>query len=146
MALYVSPARRFGHAALVCVAVGLVAGAIGWAVGRNQAPSVDERVQRVQSAAARVVTDLARLDIEYPQALAGGADGISGSVLAPLDDELAQLRQVMRRAPWLTAAGRSAMTEAIGAVETAARNRVRPRQFRARLHDAATLIRRSLVP
>ena len=145
MALYVSPAKRFGLTLLVCAAVAVFAAVLGWAIGRNQVPSVDERVQGVQSAAARVATDITRLDIEYPQALAGGDDGIAGSVLPPLDDELTELRQLIRRAPWLRPAQRNGVIEAVLAAKTAARNRVTPRQFRARLQDAAQSIRTNLV-
>jgi hypothetical protein len=86
MALYVSKARRARRTTIVCVAVALVAGFLGWAIGHGQAPSVDERVQSVRADADNIATDIKRLDIEYQQALAGQGDNLSDGVLTPLRD------------------------------------------------------------
>jgi hypothetical protein len=145
MALYVSRAQRARRATIICVAVAVVAGVVGWAIGHGQVPSVDERIQDVRADAARIATDITRLDIEYRQALAGTGDTVTSGVLAPLRDEQTALQHTMDRAPWLTASRRSALLDAVVAAEQAARDRVPLEQFRTRLAEAAKLIRADLA-
>jgi hypothetical protein len=145
MALYVSKARRTRRLAIACVAVAVVAGAIGWAAGRAQSPSVDQRVSDVRADADQIATDITRLDIEYQQALSGRGDSVDKGVLAPLQDERTALQHAMDRAPWLAGARRAAMLDAVVAAEQAARDRVPLTEFRARLTAAATVIRDDLT-
>ena len=111
----------------------------------GQVPSVDERVQDVRTDADRIATDISRLDIEYQQAIAGKGDTVAAGVLTPLRDEQVALQHTMDRAPWLAAARRSAMLDAVVAAEQAAQDRVPLEEFRTRLADTATLIRANLV-
>jgi len=146
MALYVSKARRARRTTIICVVVAIVAGALGWAIGHSQVPSVDDRVASVRTDADRIATDISRLDIEYQQALAGKGDSVAAGVLTPLHDEQTALQHTMDRAPWLAAARRSAMLDSVVAAEQAARDHVTLEQFRVRLTAAAKLIRTNLVP
>jgi hypothetical protein len=92
-----------------------------------------------------VATNIARLDIEYQQAITGTGDTVASGVLAPLRDEKVALQQTMDDAPWLGAARRRELLDTITAAEVAAKHRVPLEQFRSRLTRAADLIRAELV-
>jgi hypothetical protein len=144
MALYVSRGRRLRRAVVAGVVVAIVAGAAGWAIGRTQLPSIDDRVAEVEADAERIATDTTRLDIEYRQALAGRGDDLQSGVLTPLRDELVALQKTMDRAPWLPADRRAALVDAMVATEQAARDRVSVEEFRAQLTRTADAIRAEL--
>ncbi len=119
MALYVSAGKRFRRVLAIAIAVGAVAFFLGWLIGRQQVPSIDERVSQVQTSADRLATGLERLGIEYEQVLAG-SDDLDGGVIVPLDDLRSDLQSTMDRAPWLSSAERASALDAIAGVRQAA--------------------------
>jgi hypothetical protein len=144
MALYVSAGRRARRTAVIAVVAAVVALAVGWAIGRNQVPSIDDRVAQVSADGRDIATRLERLDIEYRQAVDGEGDSLASGVLEPLRDERAALQHTMDRAPWIRAATRARLLDALADVETVAQRRVAVAGFRARLDAAGELIRSEL--
>jgi hypothetical protein len=140
MALYISTARRTRRTIITAVAVGLVALALGWLIGRQQVPSIDSRVDDVKVAAGDAATAIERLDIEYEQVLAG-SDSLESSVLVPLDELRTDLQATMDRAPWLGSERRATVLEAIAAVRQAATAGVPLDDLRAQLASAAAVVR-----
>ena len=140
MALYVSAGRRTRRTIAIAVAVGIVAFALGWLYGRQQIPSIDDRVADVQVDAADAATALERLDIEYEQVLAD-SDSLESSVLTPLDDLRTDLQATMDRAPWLGADQRAPVLEAIAAVRQAAVDGVPLDRFVAAVDTASRAVR-----
>src|SRR5262245_44615713 len=108
MALYVSRAQRTRRTVILVAAAALVAFGLGWAYGRQQVPSIDDRVAEVRAEATDAATSIERLDIEYEQAVSGG-DTVQAGVLEPLDDLRVSLQEEMDRAPWITVAQRAAL-------------------------------------
>jgi hypothetical protein len=144
MALYVSRARRIRRAVIAGIAVAVLAALAGWAFGRSQLPSIDDRVADVRADAERIATDTTRLDIEYRQAVDAEGDDLRKGVLVPLRDERVALQETMDRAPWLRADRRAALVDAMVAAEQAATDQVPVDEFRNRLDAAAELIRQEL--
>ena len=142
MALYVSSARRLQRTVAVAVVAALAAFLVGWLYGRQQVPSVDNRVAESHTAAADIATGIDRLDIEYQQVL-DGADGetVERGVLQPLDELRADLQQAMDRAPWITGTQRSAALDAVLAVAESARAGQTIEQFRATADHASATVR-----
>jgi len=143
MALYVSAGRRFRRTLVIALAAAVVAFAIGWLVGRQQVPSISNRVAEVQQDSEREATGLERLGIEYQQVLAG-TDDLDSSVLQPLDDVRAELQTTMDRAPWLSNDERAALLDAVSQVRQNAVDEVPLDAFTASATKAATLIRQQL--
>ena len=147
MALYVSSARRLRRTILIASVAALVALVLGWAVGRQQVPSIDERVADVQERAADLATNLERLDIEYEQAIgsagseAAGTDTVEAGVVAPLDDLRVELQSVMDDAPWLGSPQRAALLDALAGVRSSAVDGEPAGSFADAAATAATLIR-----
>jgi hypothetical protein len=140
MALYISNARRTRRvvvAAAVAAVLGLV---IGWLIGRQQVPSIDERVGDVRDEAANVATAIERLDIEYEQVL-GGTDDLQSSVLTPIDELRADLQHAMDRAPWLTSAQRSPVLDEVAQLRDSAEAREAEDSFHAHVASAAAAVR-----
>ena len=94
MALYVSARRRRTRAAIGAAVVGLLAFGLGLLVGRQQVPSVGERIAAVQRDAGDVATGLERLDIEYAKVLAG-TDSLDEAVLAPIDQAITRAQHAL---------------------------------------------------
>ena len=141
MALDVSAGRRTRRTVIAAVAALVVGLGIGWAVGRQQVPSIQDRVVSVRSSAADVATGIERLDIEYEQAIGGGGDSISAGVLSPLAGDRTQLQTLLDEAPWIVAADRSALLDQLAAVEAGARDKIDLETFRSRANDAGAKIR-----
>jgi hypothetical protein len=143
MALYVSAGRRFRRTLVIAVAAAVVAFAIGWLVGRQQVPSISNRVAEVQQDSEREATGLERLGIEYQQVLAG-TDDLDSSILQPLDDVRAELQTTMDRAPWLSNDERAALLDAVSQVRQNAVDSASLDEFTSSASAAATLIRHQL--
>ena len=141
MALYVSAGRRTRRTVIVAVAMVVVGLGVGYAVGRQQVPSIQDRVVTVRASAADVATGIERLDIEYEQAIGGGGDSISAGVLSPLAGDRAQLQTLLDEAPWVVAADRSALLDQLAAVEAGARDKIDLEAFRSRANDAGAKVR-----
>jgi len=145
MALYVSAARRLRRTIVTAAVVGLAALVIGWAVGRQQVPSIDERVTDVQQRAADLATNVERLDIEYEQVVGDGAadgtDTVEEGVIAPLDELRTQLQDLMDDAPWLGTPQRSELLDAVAEVRAGALDGVALTSFEAAATAAGGLIR-----
>lgn len=140
MALYVSVSRRFRRLVAIAVAVGLATFFLGWLIGRQQVPSIDERVTQVQTSADDIATGLERLGIEYEQVITG-VDDLDGSVIVPLDDLRMGLQSTMNRAPWLSSDERASALDAVASVRRSALDREPLEQFTAVAIDAATTVR-----
>ena len=140
MALYVSAARRTRRTIVIAVVVGLVALVLGWLYGRQQVPSIEDRVADVRAEAGDVATALERLDIEYEQVLAE-FDSLESSVLVPLDDLRTELQATMDRAPWLRSDQRAPVLDAVAGVRQAAVNGVPLDEFVAAVAEASGEVR-----
>jgi hypothetical protein len=140
MALYTSVGTRRRRAVAAVVLAALVAFGLGWLIGRQQVPSVDQRVDDVRAAATSIATGIERLDIEYEQVLNGG-DTAEGGVIEPLDDLRTDLIGTMDDAPWIASATRAALLDSLAAVESAVKAGASLDDVRTALTDAATQVR-----
>jgi hypothetical protein len=140
MALYVSARRRRTRAVIAAAVAGLLAFGIGVLVGRQQVPSVSERIAAVQRDAGDVATGLERLDVEYAKVLAG-TDSLDEAVLAPIDQAIGRAQHALDEAPWITAAQRAAIVDALAQTRQSAVAEDPQDTFVGHLHDAAALVR-----
>lgn len=147
MAIYVSAAQRLRRTVVIAVVAALVAFVVGWAVGRQQVPSIDDRVESVQRRAGDLATNIERLDIEYEQIVSGGdaaasgTDSVEAGVIAPLDDLRSELQALMDDAPWLASTQRSALLDAVAEVRSEALDGVPLDTFVAAAATASDLVR-----
>jgi hypothetical protein len=141
MALYVSAGTRRRRAVVTAVVTGVVALALGWLVGRQQVPSIDERVASVHADANDVATGIERLDIEYEQVLTGAGDTVEAGVVAPLAGLREALIDAMDRAPWLAPSQRGALLDQLAEIESAAKRSVPLADLQALLVDAGAAVR-----
>ncbi len=140
MALYVSARKRRTRAVIACVVVGLVAFGIGWVFGRQQIPSVADRIADVQNDASAVATGLERLDVEYAKVLAG-TDSLDKAVLDPIDQSVRRAQHALDDAPWVTAAQRAAVVDALAQTRQSAVAGDAQDVFVNHLDDTAALVR-----
>jgi hypothetical protein len=140
VALYISAGRRRRRAVIAAVVVGVLAFTAGLLVGRQQVPSVADRISRVQGDAGQVATGLERLDTEYANALAG-TDTLDGAVLAPIDDVIATAQRALQQAPWITAQERAAVVQALTTTRASAEAHDPADVFDRHLKDTAALVR-----
>ena len=143
MALYISAGRRTRRTVVIAAVASLIALVVGWSIGRQQAPAITDRVATVQSQAELEATGLERLGIEYEQVLSG-SDDLDSSVMQPLDAVRADLQATMDRAPWLTAARRAVLLDAVSQVRQAAIDGVPLDEFNSATLAAAALLRQEL--
>jgi hypothetical protein len=143
MALYISAGRRFRRTLVIALGAAIVALVVGWAIGRQQVPSITARVRAVQQDAERAATALERLGIEYEQVLAG-TDDLDTSVLQPLDELRTDLQSTMDQAPWLSAATRATLLDAVSEVRQLAVDGVPLEEFTTSTSEAATLVTQAL--
>lgn len=141
MALYVSIAARRRRTVVIAVLTGVIALALGWLIGRQQVPSIDERVVAIEARAADIATGVERLDIEYEQVLAGAGDTAEAGVIAPLDGLRQQLVANLEQAPWITQDERTALIDQFVELESAARRSTPLDDYRRLLLDAGTSVR-----
>jgi hypothetical protein len=140
MALYVPLARRRRRAAIVVVAAALVAFALGLLVGRQQVPSIDDRVGSVRTRATDIAAGIERLDIEYEQVLQG-TDTAQAGVIEPLDDLRVELIGTLDDAPWIATATRSSLLDSLAAVESEVSAQASLDEVRASLDAAGASVR-----
>jgi hypothetical protein len=140
MALYISAGRRRRRTVAVAVAVGVLAFVAGLLIGRQQVPSVADRIHSVQGDAGRVATGLERLDTEYAKVLAG-TDTLAGAVLAPIDSVISTAQQALNDAPWITAQERAALVDALTTTRASAEATDPADIFDQHLKDTADLVR-----
>jgi hypothetical protein len=108
--------------------------------GRQQLPSVNDRVATVQSDAGNVATGLERLDVEYAKVVAG-TDSLEEAVLAPIDASIATAQQALDDAPWITSQQRAAIVDALATTRASAQARDPAAVFDQHLHDTAAMVR-----
>jgi hypothetical protein len=118
MALYVSVGTRRRRAIVAVVLAAVVAFVLGLLIGRQQVPSIGDRVDDVRETADEIATGIERLDIEYEQVLAG-TDTAEAGVLEPLDDLRVSLIGNLDDAPWITPSTRSSLLDGLAAVGSA---------------------------
>lgn len=140
MALYISARKRRTRAVIVAVVVGLLAFGLGLLVGRQQVPSVGDRISAVQQDADEVATGLERLDVEYAKVLAG-TDSLDQAVLAPIDQTVTRAQHALDDAPWIVAAQRAAILDALAQTRQSAVAGDPQDMFVAHLEDTAALVR-----
>jgi hypothetical protein len=140
MALYVSVGTRRRRALVAIVVAALLAFGLGWLIGRQQVPSVEQRVTDVRQAAAEIATGIERLDIEYEQVL-NGDDTVQGGVIETLDGLRSDLIATMDDAPWIASATRAALLDSLAAVESAVNATAPLPDVQLALTDAATQVR-----
>jgi len=141
MALYVSAGTRRRRTVVTAVVAAVVALALGWLIGRQQVPSIDERVSSVQTAAGDIATGIERLDIEYEQVLSGSGDTVDAGVIQPLDGLRTQLQSTLDRAPWLTQSARTALLDQLAEIEASARRSDPLADFQALLTGTGAAVR-----
>ena len=141
MARYIPLARRRRNAAIAAVIALFVGIALGWLIGKQSAPSVDDAVNDAQQQAADLAIQLERLPIEYDQAITGQGDTVQAGVLAPLDDIQAGLTNAFDDAVWIAPQTRAATQDALAEVRRAAQDEVSSADFQAAVEDAADSIR-----
>ena len=145
MALYISAGRRLRRTIATAVAAATVSLVVGLLIGRQQVPSIADRVREVQTAASDIAIGVERLDIEYEQTqTAGGGDTVAAGVLTPLTELRTRLQQTFDRAPWVTSQQRGAMLDDLAGVESAAKTGVKLDLFRSTLTKAGNGIRSAL--
>jgi hypothetical protein len=140
MALYVSRSRRRTRAVIAAVVVGVLAFAAGLLIGRQQVPSVGDRIHAVQADAGQIATGLERLDIEYANVVAG-TDSLDEGVLAPIDETIRATQHALDGAPWITATERAALVDALAETRASAEQRDAADVFDQHLSDTAALVR-----
>lgn len=141
MAVYVSLAKRRRHAALVAIATLVIGLVVGFAIGTTRTSSVESRVRSVQTDADRIATRLVALDIEYRDAVAGGADDFDTSVTAPLAKIQGDTVHLLDRAPWIGADERGEVLDKIAKLVVLAKARTAADDFLAALNDASAVVR-----
>ncbi len=142
MTLYISAARRQRRMIAWAVGVGLLTFVVGLLIGRQQVPSISDRVSSVQTAANEIATGVERLDIEYEQALAAsGTDTVTAGVVAPLDELRARLQRTMDDAPWLAPSQRQALLDSMAEVRSGALDGTPLEDFRAKADATGQLVR-----
>lgn len=145
MALYLSAGRRLRRLIGIATGTATVALLVGVAIGRQQVPSISNRVRSVQAAASDVAIGVERLDIEYEQTLdTSGSDTVQAGVLTPLDELRTRLQSTFERAPWLSSQQRAAVLDDIAEVSSAAASGVTLDAFRAVTKKAGASIRATL--
>ena len=141
MALYVSQRIRQRNTLLAVLATAVIAGSLGIVIGRQQVPSISDRVAKVSTSATDIATGVERLDIEYEGALSGNGDGVETSVLEPLRGLRTEMQSTLDEAPWVTAAERRQVIDSFAAVESAAKSKLPPTEFTSVLQSAGEDIR-----
>jgi hypothetical protein len=140
MALYVSLATRRRRAVVAVAIAAVVAFGLGWLIGRQQVPSVDDRVGDVRDTAEEIAADIERLDIEYEQVLAG-TDTAQAGVIEPLDELRVSLIGNLDDAPWIATPARSTVLDSLAAIESAVEADASLDEVRVLLTDAADGVR-----
>jgi len=140
MALYVSARKRRTRAVIAAVIVGVLAFGVGLLVGRQQVPSIADRIATVQNDANDVATGLERLDVEYAKVLAG-TDSLDKAVLDPIDQSVRRAQRALDDAPWVTAAQRAAVVDALAQTRQSAVAGDAQDVFVNHLDDTAALVR-----
>jgi hypothetical protein len=140
MALYISVGKRRTRAIIAAVVVGILAFGVGLLIGRQQVPSVNDRVDTVQLDAGNIATGLERLDVEYANVLAG-TDSLDEGVLKPIDETIASAQQALENAPWVTSQQRAAIVDALARTRASAESKDPAPVFDQHLADTAALVR-----
>jgi hypothetical protein len=144
MAIYVPVSRR----RLRAVAIGVVALAVGLLVGvlagRASITTTGERISRVRTEANDLATRVQALTIEYEQAYRGQGDTVQGGVLDALAGIDRDAAAAIADAPWLTAANRAAVTQALQQLRSSAQAKVDPQAFADETNTVAAVIHAQL--
>lgn len=140
MALYVSVGTRRRRAVIAVVVAAVLALGLGLLIGRQQVPSVDQRVDDVRTSASDIATGIERLDIEYEQVL-NGSDTAQGGVIEPLGELRNSLIGTLDDAPWIGTAQRSALLDQLAEVESEVNAGAPLEQVRTSLDAAGDAVR-----
>ena len=138
---YIPLSRRRRNATLVALATLLVGLVVGVVVGRSAAVTASEAAKQVRARGDTLGTRIEALTIEYDQAIAGTGDTVQRGVLDALDLVESDMNQLIADSPWLGAAQKATLHDAITAVRTAAGSRVDTGAFGDIAAKTAALIR-----
>lgn len=138
---YIPLSRRRRNATLVALATLLVGLVVGVVVGRSAAVTASEAAKQVRARGDTLGTRIEALTIEYDQAIAGTGDTVQRGVLDALDLVESDMNQLIADSPWLGAAQKAKLHDAITAVRTAAASRVDTGAFGDIAAKTAALIR-----
>ncbi len=141
MALYVSQRIRQRNALLAVLATAVLVGSLGVVIGRQQVPSIRERVTKISTQGTDIATGVERLDIEYEQVLSGEGDSVEAGVLEPLRGLRIRMQTTLDEAPWVSPSERRNVIDSFTAVEAAANANVSPIEFTAVLQTTGDIIR-----
>jgi hypothetical protein len=120
MAIYVPRTRRRRNLILIGVAGILLGLAVGLVAGRSSAPTVEDRVRSVRTEARAIASQLRVVSLHEEKSAAsftGGGD--AGADLALRRTET-NLRQLFRRAPWVSSKTAADLTATTAALRAAA--------------------------
>jgi hypothetical protein len=104
-------------------------------------PSVNERVTQAHATSDQLATRVSALTIEYEQVVQGKGDSVEGGVLRPLRDIQTELRDLLAKSPWVTAAQKLRIQRLVGGVATAAQDGVAVTTFEQVTASASEALR-----
>jgi hypothetical protein len=138
MAVYVGSSKRRNRTRGVAIVALIIGIAIGFAIGRDTATTIDDKIASGRSGGRDLVAALDVLPLEYEQAISGSSE--TNLIADTVKRSTARLPAALDGAPWLGPAQRSEATAAVRSVEAAATAKVAPRVFkRAVTRAGATL-------
>jgi uncharacterized protein involved in exopolysaccharide biosynthesis len=140
VAIYVPRARRRRNLVAVTVAGVVIGAALGLAVGRGSAPTVEDRVRSVRSEAGAISSQLRVVSLhEESGAESLAVSGDAGADLALRRTE-ANLKRLFKRAPWVAAKAATDLLSDTVALRTEAPNQARSDAFGKQVDSLADRI------
>ena len=124
---------------IVWVLLLVLAGGVGFVVGRESITSVTDQVGAVRRDAAEAAATIERLDDEYAKALDSGR--APSGVLGALRSIRSDVADIIDDAPWVTATSADAVLDTVDAAEQGADDSVLLDDFQDLLDAAAAAIR-----
>ena len=141
MALYISARKRRTRAVIVAVVVGLLAFGLGLLVGRQQVPSVGDRISRRPAGRRRGGHRPGTAGRRVRQGARRHRLTRSGRAGADRPDRCTRAQHALDDAPWITAAQRAAILDALAQTRQSAVAGDPQDMFVAHLQDTAALVR-----
>ncbi|MEA2827786.1 MAG: hypothetical protein QOG43_2225 [Actinomycetota bacterium] len=138
--MYIEPKARRRTAILVAVLSLLVGGVVGYVVGSGSATSASDVAATARTKGADAASALARLPIEYEQAVKTSSGESSNTILEAIDNASSLLADAYRAAPWLGPTLRQPATDAVETLRADVRSGAPASQFQHDVDDAAAAI------
>jgi hypothetical protein len=140
MAMYIESKARRRTVILVAVLSLLVGGIAGYVVGSGSATSAGDVAATARTKGADAATALARLPIEYEQAVKASSGESSNTILEAIDNASSLLDDAYRAAPWLGPTLRQSPTDDVEALRADVRAGASAPQFQHDVDAAAAAI------